>query len=220
MERASARLYRGDGKGRSRLNRAQALRRCFMSRSEGNSIGRLLLLSGAVAGAAVPALSPSRLKTEVDVLSRRGHRSQKFGVGFGFGQTAEQELHRFDRRKRAQYLAQNPDAAEFIGRKEQFVLARAGALDVDGRKDALVGKAAVQVDFHVAGTLELFKNDVVHAAAGVNQRGGDDGERAAFLDVPGCRKKAPRALQGVGVDTAGKNFARGRRDGVVGARKT
>ena len=56
--------------------------------------------------------------------------------------------------------------------------------------------------------------------AGIDQRGGDDGERAAFFDVAGRAEEALRALQGVGVDAAGEHLARGRNDGVVGARQT
>ena len=40
-----------------------------------------------------------------------GHRAQEFGVGLGLGEAAEQQLHRFDGRERAQNLAQDPDAA-------------------------------------------------------------------------------------------------------------
>jgi hypothetical protein len=73
------------------------------------------------------------------------------------------------------------------------------------------------VDFHVAGALELFVDHVVHAAAGVDQGGGDDGQRAAFLDVASGAEEALRLLQGVGVDAAGQHLAGGRHHGVVGA---
>ena len=106
------------------------------------------------------------------------------------------------------------------GGQQQFVLARAGAVDIDGREDALVHQPPVEIDFHVAGAFELFEDHVVHAAAGIDQRGGDDRERAAFFDVARGGEEPPRALQGVGVDTAGKHFARRRRDGVVGAPQT
>src|SRR3984893_5626785 len=159
--------------------------------------------------------------TREEILSSRRsrHRVKKFHVGLGLGQAAQQKFHRFDRGERAEYLAQNPDAAQLVGWKEQFVFTCAGALDIDSRENALVGEAAVQVDFHVAGALELFKDDVVHAAAGVDQRGGDDGERAAFFNVTGCGKETPRALQGVGVNTAGEHFAGWRSDRVVSARQ-
>jgi len=39
------------------------------------------------------------------------------------------------------------------------------------------------VDLAVAGALEFLEDHLVHAAAGVDQRGGNDRQRAAFLDV-------------------------------------
>jgi len=59
-------------------------------------------------------------------------------------------------------------AAGFLGNK-QFFLTRAGALNVDGREDALVDELAVKNDFHVAGALELFEDDFVHAGAGIDE---------------------------------------------------
>ena len=83
--------------------------------------------------------------------------------------------------------------------------------------DALLGDAAVEVELHVAGALELLVDHVVHARAGVDQGGGDDGQRAAFLDVAGGAEEALGPLQGVGVDAAGQDLAGGRHHGVVGA---
>ncbi len=68
-------------------------------------------------------------------------------------------------------------------RQQQLLLAGARAGHVDGGEDALLHQAAVEVDLHVAGALELLEDDLVHPAAGVDQRGGDDGEAAAVLDV-------------------------------------
>ena len=106
---------------------------------------------------------------------------------------------------------------QFVRVVKQFLLARAGRLDVDGRENAAVHQRAVQMHLHVAGALELFKNDFVHAAAGVHQRRGHDGERAAFLDVARRAEKALRLVQRVGVHAAGQDFAGVRLDGVVGA---
>ncbi len=96
---------------------------------------------------------------------------------------------------------------------------RAGTLNVDSREHALVHKLAVQDDFHVAGALELFEDDLVHARAGIDQRGGDDGERATLFNVAGRAEEAFGALQGVGVDAARQHLARWRHDGVVGPRQ-
>ena len=55
--------------------------------------------------------------------------------------------------------------------------------DVDRREGPLVLNLAVQKQFGIAGALELFEGHFVDAAAGINQRGRDDGERTALLDV-------------------------------------
>ena len=81
-------------------------------------------------------------------------------------------------------------------------------------------RAAVEDELHVAGSFELFKDDLVHARAGIDEGGGDDGERAALFDISRCAKEALRFVQGVGVDTAGEDFAGVGLDGVIGAGKT
>ena len=59
----------------------------------------------------------------------------------------------------------------------------------------------------IAGALELLEDHFVHAAAGIDQRGRDDGQRAAFLDVARRAEEPLRPLQGVGVDAAGQHLA-------------
>src|SRR5207249_8619779 len=90
-------------------------------------------------------------------------------------------------------------------------------LDVDGGKDALVHEAAVQVHLHVTGALELLEDDVVHPGTRVDEGGGHDGERAAFLDIAGGREETPWPLQRIGVETSGQHLARRGNDRVVGA---
>ena len=68
-----------------------------------------------------------------------------------------------------EHLAQNPYAVELFFGKQQFFFAGAGAFDVDGGEDAAVDQVAVQMHFHVAGAFELFEDDFVHAAAGVDR---------------------------------------------------
>ena len=92
-------------------------------------------------------------------------------------------------------------------------------VEQDRRVDALLGHAAVEVDLAVAGALELLVDHLVHAAAGLDQRGADDRQRAAFLDVARRAEEALRALQRVGVDAAGQHLARRRQHVVVGARQ-
>ena len=57
------------------------------------------------------------------------------------------------------------------GVQQQLLLARAGLVDVDGGEDAAVGELAVEHDLRVAGALELLEDHLVHARAGVDERG-------------------------------------------------
>ena len=68
--------------------------------------------------------------------------------------------------------------------------------------------------------LKLFEDDLVHARAGVDERRGDNGQRAAFFDVAGRAKEALWLVQRVRVHTTGQDLARRRNHGVVGAGQT
>ena len=96
--------------------------------------------------------------------------------------------------------------------------AGAGAGDVDGRVDALLGNLAREVQFHVAGTLELFVDDFIHlgpvsisAVAMMVRLPPSSTLRAA------PKKRFGRA--GVGI-TTGQHLAGRRDDGVVGTGQT
>ena len=76
------------------------------------------------------------------------------------------------------------------------------------------------MDFHVAGAFEFFEDDFIHARTGIDQRRGDNRQRAAFFDIARRAEEAFRFVQRVGIHTAGKNFAGVRLNGVVGASET
>src|SRR5690606_4787475 len=107
-------------------------------------------------------------------------------------------------------LSQNPHLLQFLFRQEQVLAARPGFFDVDRRKKSALGKLAVQVYFHVARTLELFENDFVHSAAGLNERSSDDRQRSAAFDIPCRAKESLRFVQCVGIHTTGEYFTRSR----------
>jgi len=71
---------------------------------------------------------------------------------------------------------------------------RVKQVDIDGRVNTAFRDTAVKMDFHVARPFKFFVNHVVHLGAGFDQRGGDDGQAAAFLDVTRSAKKAFWAL--------------------------
>jgi hypothetical protein len=55
-----------------------------------------------------------------------------------------------------QQLAQDPELLQVVRLDQQLLAAGAGAVDVDRRVHPLLGDAAVQVHFQVAGALELL----------------------------------------------------------------
>src|SRR5215217_5357268 len=125
------------------------------------------------------------------------HRGEKFSVGLRLLQSLEHDFHLLDRRERIQHPPHHPDAIEVFLADQQFFLARAGALQVDCWKQSLITQTTIEVDFRVTRTFELFEYHVVHARAGVDQRRGDDRQRAAFLDVARRAEESLRTLQRV-----------------------
>src|SRR5690242_14500601 len=111
------------------------------------------------------------------------HRIEEFAVGFRIFELIQQELAGGQFVHGVQKLAQDPHLLQLVLRDQQFLAAGTGLVDVDGREHAALGDAAVHVDLGVAGALELLIDHVIHARAGLHQRGGDDGEGAALLDV-------------------------------------
>ena len=89
-----------------------------------------------------------------------------------------------------------------IGRHQGFFFACSRTGDVDGRKDPFVRDLAIEDEFGIAGAFELFEDHFVHAAAGIDQRGGENRQRAAFFDIARRAEKALGSLQSVGVDAA------------------
>src|SRR5690606_12708789 len=103
--------------------------------------------------------------------------------------------------------------------EEQVLAARARLQDVDGREDAALLELPREVQLHVARALELLEDHVVHARAGLDQRGGEDRQRAAAPDVARRAEEALRPVQGVRVEAARERAPRRRRHEVVRARE-
>ena len=95
-----------------------------------------------------------------------------------------------------------------FGRQQLFFAARARLLDVDRRPDAAVGQLAVEHQLHVAGAFELLEDQVVHAAAGVDQRGADDRQRAAFFERAGRGEQLLGNVHRFDVDAAASSCGR------------
>ena len=102
-------------------------------------------------------------------------------------------------RKLGERFSQNVDSLEFLRVIKQVFTPRAGAQDVNGRKDAFFHQAAVEVELHVSGAFEFLENELVHAALGIDEGGGEDGEAAVILGVAGGAEKPFRHLRMVQV---------------------
>src|SRR5580704_17554526 len=151
---------------------------------------------------------------------QRAHIGEEFAVSAGFAELVDQQFHRFDGRKRVENFPQHPYARQIFLGNQEFFLTRAGALNIDGREYALIDKFALEDDFAVTRAFEFFEDHVVHAGPGIDQGRCDDRQGTAFFDVTSRSKEPLRALQGVGVDTAGEHLARGRNDRVVSTSET
>src|SRR5262245_37050479 len=104
------------------------------------------------------------------------HRVEEVRVGLGIAHLVDQELGSGQLVHRMQQLAQDPDLLQLIRLRDELLAARARAVDVERRVDTLLRDAPVEMNLAIAGALELLVDDVVHARAGVDQRGRQDRE--------------------------------------------
>ncbi len=94
---------------------------------------------------------------------KRVHLQQELSVVPSLPQPVHQQFHGLDRRQRIEHLTQHPNPLQIFLGNQQLFLTRTGPLNVDRREHPLIHQLAIQDDFHVAGTLELFEDDFVHA---------------------------------------------------------
>ena len=76
------------------------------------------------------------------------------------------------------------------------------------------------MQLHVAGSLELFKDNLIHLTAGINEGGCNNCQTAPLFNIPGSPEKPLGLMQGMSINTTGKNLAAGGDNCVVGTRQT
>jgi len=140
-------------------------------------------------------------------------------VGFVFGEGFDEGLDVLAGGHAVEVAAETVDFIEGDFADEEFFLAGAGLLNVDGGPDAPVGELTIKDKLHVTGAFEFLEDDFVHAAAGVDQGGGKDGERAAFFGVAGAAEDLFGQLQGTDIDAAAHGAAAGADPTVEGPAK-
>ena len=128
-----------------------------------------------------------------------------------------ERLHRFDGIQVHHGAAQLADGLEILRGEKFLLLARAALGDVNGRIEPAIRELAVEDQLHVARAFELLENQLVHARTGVHQRRGEDGQRAAFLDLARGGEHLARDFQRTGIHAAGHRAAAAAVDAVVGA---
>src|SRR5690606_41089347 len=106
-----------------------------------------------------------------------------FIIGFEVFQLVHQEFSCRNVFHIVQQTTQNPCTLQLIILHQQLFAASAGTTNVDRRVDTLFSNLAIKVQFQVAGTFKFFVDYFVHLGAGIDQRGSDNAQAAAFFDV-------------------------------------
>ena len=122
------------------------------------------------------------------------HFHQELFVGTRVFQTLLHEVHRLNTAHIANKLTDDIHAIERTLVEQQVVAAGRTLDEIDSWEDALVGKCAIQLQFHVTRSLEFFKNHLIHLRTGVGQCRCNDGERTTIFDVTRSTKEAFRLL--------------------------
>jgi len=116
----------------------------------------------------------------------------------------------------AQGVAQGAGGLEFGRCEQEFFAAGAGLGYVDGRVDAAAGGFAVKFEFGVAGALVLLVQQGVCGGTGLDQGGGEHGERAACSRSRAAPSSRFRGEQCARVHAAGEHAAGRWRGQAVG----
>ena len=69
---------------------------------------------------------------------------------------------------------------------------------------------------HVARALELLIDEIVHATAGIDEAGGNDGQASSTFGVSSSAKEALGGIKGHRVDASGEGATAGRQGQVIG----
>src|ERR671921_1846074 len=122
--------------------------------------------------------------------------AQELWVRTGLLELLYEELYLLARVQGVEDAADLPDPLGLGRLHEQLFLARGGVLDVDGGVDPAVRQLPIEPQLHVARALELLEDDLVHPAAGLDERGRQYRQGAAVLDVPRRPEELLGRIQG------------------------
>src|SRR5699024_8666364 len=94
--------------------------------------------------------------------------------------------------------------------KKEILPPGARFLDVDRREHSLLLKPAVKDKFHIAGSLKLLVDHIVHFASCIHQRGGQDRQAAALPHLSGRAEKPLLHMQSRRIKSSGESSSAGR----------
>ena len=93
---------------------------------------------------------------------------------------------------------------QLFGTEQKLLFSRTRLIDLKSGEDPFFCQLSIEVQFHVAGSLELLEDYLIHTAARINKRRSYYGKTAALLDVSSSAKESLGMMQGRRVDTARK----------------
>jgi len=125
-------------------------------------------------------------------------------VVLGLFYPVDKELRHLRRAGRSYGLSQKPHCLQLFGIEQKFLFSRTRLIDLKSGEDPFFCQLSIEVQFHVAGSLELLEDYLIHTAARINKRRSYYGKTAALLDVSSSAKESLGMMQGRRVDTARK----------------
>src|SRR5918997_1253563 len=162
---------------------------------------------------------PYSLDREANLPANALEFAQELGVRTGLLELLDQELYLLPGVESVEDAADLPDPLGLGRLHEKLFLARRGVLDVDGRVDPAVRQLPVEPELHVARALEFLEDDLVHPAARLDERGRQDGQGAAVLDVARRPEELFGRVERRRIDTTREDPPRCRSGEVVGPRQ-
>src|SRR5918998_2129747 len=136
--------------------------------------------------------------------------AEELGVGAGLLELLDEKLYLLRGVEGVQDAANLPDPLGLRRLHQQLLLAGARVLDVYRRVDPAVRQLPIEPQLHVARSLELLEDDLIHPAAGLDQRGRQYRQRPAVLDVARRAEELFGRVQRGRVDATGKDAPGGR----------
>ena len=105
-------------------------------------------------------------------------------IGIGLLQALQKRIHRILRAVAARKNSANsPDERRFLLIEQQVFTTRTRSDRINSWEDTTVRQRAIELHFHIAGTLELFEDNLVHLRARIDQSRSQNGKTATAFDV-------------------------------------